>query len=131
MSSPQSLLLLSEHPGKAGGDEECLLTGHDHRLFPRQSPSPIIYSLKTHANPKEKSHQNTLYPPKYACMYRGPELLTKYQCTYLSSFSWSWALSGGGSYRTKASFSRGSWRARRTPALFRPNAREPRGPTNQ
>lgn len=59
------------------------------------------------------------------------DLLKKHQYTYLSSFSWSWALSGGGSYKTKAPSSKGSWRARRTPALLRPNARKPRGPRNQ
>lgn len=90
-------------------------------------------ALAAYDNSKGGKKKNHKHPPILLGMYTcsGLELFKKYQCAYLSSFSWSWTLSGGGSYRTKAPSSRGSWRARRTPAFFRPNAREPRGPRNQ
>lgn len=48
--------------------------------------------------------------------------------THLSIFSRSWALSMGGSYRTRAPSSNGSWRGRLSPARLTPSERKPRGP---
>lgn len=125
----------------AGKSEGPPPTRHVHMLFPRHCPSPPPQSLgwysshdstlKTYGKSQGKKITPNAHGPPSMCTYRGPELFKKYQHTYLSSFSWSWALRGGGSYKTKAPSSSGSWRARRTPALLRPNAREPRGPRDQ
>lgn len=48
--------------------------------------------------------------------------------THLSIFSWSWALRTGGSYRTRAPSSNGSWRGPLSPARLTPSERKPRGP---
>lgn len=51
--------------------------------------------------------------------------------THLSIFSWSWALSSGGSYRTRAPSSKGSWRGLLSPARLMPSARKPSGPESK
>lgn len=51
--------------------------------------------------------------------------------THLSIFSWSWALSTGGSYRTRAPSSNGSWRGPLSPARLTPSERKPRGPESK
>lgn len=58
----------------------------------------------------------------------------KYVCqmmTHLSIFSWSWALRSGGSYRTRAPSSKGSWRGLLSPARLIPSARKPSGPESK
>lgn len=134
LSSPHHLPL---QMSMAEGSEEPPQPEHNHTLpvsFPTTCSgysAAVMTALATYDNSRGgRVTPNTLHSPG-TDTYSGLALLKKYQCAYLSSFSWSWTLSGGGSYRTKAPSSRGSWRARRTPALFRPNAREPRGPRNQ
>lgn len=51
--------------------------------------------------------------------------------THLSIFSCSWALSSGGSYRTRAPSSKGSWRGLLSPARLIPSARKPVGPESK
>jgi len=51
--------------------------------------------------------------------------------THLSIFSWSWALSSGGSYRTRAPSSKGSWSGLLSPARLIPSARKPSGPESK
>lgn len=51
--------------------------------------------------------------------------------THLSIFSCSWALSSGGSYRTRAPSSKGSWRGLLSPARLIPRARKPVGPESK
>ena len=49
----------------------------------------------------------------------------------MSIFSWSWALSSGGSYRTRAPSSKGSWSGLLSPARLIPSARKPSGPESK
>lgn len=81
--------------------------------------------------PDPSSDKNRKKAHKPTCTKRS-ELKHLHQVmTHLSIFSCSWALSGGGSYRTRAPSSKGSWRGLLSPARLMPSARKPVGPESK
>lgn len=82
----------------------------------RSDPSSDTFGKKAHkSTPTRRSELNHL------CQVM----------THLSIFSWSWALSSGGSYRIRAPSSKGSWRGLLSPARLIPSARKPSGPESK